>query len=1470
MKKIISIILMISMVVSSLGINIAFAEVPANEEIKDSDVSLAESFSQTTSGTAISSYTIDKQTEEDGAYYYITISFENVPDKISALEFRWSSSPREFEEDEFYSLDRRDYFENSYLYNKIPLEGNKKTVSFCLSGSDLANNYLYAQYRDTDGKAVKLYTDASSAPKVPESIKVSSPVIDWQGWSTADDNTKWEIAYNNLDKVTDTVTVFEMFKKLDLFKEKDIKANGSHSLRYRFPTAAFYEIQANKNTYTQTSDFKENMERALFFTAVNDYGLFGLDLSKYAELIGKFNYSDFNVLTENQKLAAATVLRLYNDYATEERDEIYPYTSYDDFYDFYERVIDSVKTADYEDVDKFTDGTKSVPVGSKKTIANFKSADADEKVIFDSDKPENLRAGTELTIDDGEIHGIKYGTSNVSYLRISTKQGEYGKILGYSILSLKATDMNFKPAYSYRQEAGRNNMMMIVFTKPMNVSIGDVMNLNSFAQELKIGDNTVDISEGKVEWITKQVAKVTFKDTYVKEGDILSLKFNDIKIADELESIKDVVMTTEPSVADTYRPVGKIIPVSGNVNSLQVVFNELIPASSQTTVPSEAIINITLIEENGDTQDITSKAVSLSWNLRDGNGRSQMTISFNEDISVGDTDYFTINYTDKIKDYSGNIVDSRPKSIVIGGGFVAIKDYVYMDEGTASILDNIRNQSGGKTPKIAISSSSDESYDSSFDYFYNNAVVQAAYGFALRGMEPVIAEITADSYTNTAVVDSTVEHYSECSGMFGPGGDQAMNSRAYLNDDGSDTIQMRAMRQIFHSGGVISGSSAGDHSQSNPMLNGGDSTTAITENRITTNKITEYKTAVSDGTPLIMKGFGFASDYGLTDSHVDIRGRLGRIIVALKHLQDLGITEQIDKTKGIENGIGIGVDENTSITIIDGIGEVHGSSGVMISDISGASFPQSSIFAARNVRLSYLTSGDKYDFNTKAVISTKPLAQESNIEQIPSGNIFPNRDDSSRTEGPEALIKNLIQSTAKSNYGRDKTNDIITAVFNKDSNTRAYYKSNTEFTVSQLIMNIDTFDKLDEMTVRSESPGNPEDISSGNNNTGAVSKEIIGGNLIITINEIKDKYAAEVTGKELNELIKSKGNVIEFTTPLGVYSLPADIESIIPGFESLIKENKLELSDIIIELSIEVNKDKKISSIIDNAIGLDKLTGSPVDFTLKIIDGKTKKHLAEITQFNSYIARTIILPENIKKLPEFYAVFKVDEKNSELIPVPHRAYYENGRWNIKIISNTNSVYAAAENHVSFNDINDEFWAKEYIEASASKMLVKGVGNSMFHPESKITKADFVRMIVNIFPVDNISELTESYKDVTANKAYYDIILKAKSAGYLEDFNTDYFNPEAAITREEMASIIAGALKNTALINYVSKEELIFKDIHDADKKYSDSIETVISMGIMNGTGQEYFAPKGLATRAQAATVQYRIFNLLIELINKLD
>lgn len=105
-----------------------------------------------------------------------------------------------------------------------------------------------------------------------------------------------------------------------------------------------------------------------------------------------------------------------------------------------------------------------------------------------------------------------------------------------------------------------------------------------------------------------------------------------------------------------------------------------------------------------------------------------------------------------------------------------------------------------------------------------------------------------------------------------------------------------------------------------------------------------------------MPAFGFINF--TVDTHFNARGRLGRIVPVLMDLKQ---------------GFGMGIDENTSIFYENGLGTVYGWNGVTFADITNA-FPVSlTYFSIRNVTVSYLTQGDKFDFKTRKVISSKNI-----------------------------------------------------------------------------------------------------------------------------------------------------------------------------------------------------------------------------------------------------------------------------------------------------------------------------------------------------------------------------------------------------------------------------------------------------------------------------------------------------------------
>lgn len=1058
MKKIISVFLTLAMLFTCFGMNVAFADEPGPASVSPDQALLVDE-----PGPSDPAVSVTGQYDDNG-YYFLKIKFQNAPDQLDSLELG-------LEEDSMYELDRFDQFSYCDIYNKMKSEDGAKTIYVCLSKSTADTLYYKAA---ADGGDV-----ISGSVTVP-ALKKAENGLDWTGYSAysvGQDTEKIEMIRKNLSEADTITEASDVLEKYNALRNNAVSFNSSHGMAYRYPAVVLYESLAGNFDVDAAAAFEGEMQKTLFFTIFNDSLYFGEPLSATMNLLEKYDlaaagHKSFRSLSDDQKLAAATALRLYNGYSTEERDEIGPFITLGGFYKMYDEVLSSVESASGTGLKGFQDGTAAVDVGKSKKI-DVPAASGDEMVIFDTTNADRLKAGDGYETADGVIHGIQDGWAKIVCVKVSTAKGSEGEILSYDVIPLQAVDPSLPVAYSYRQEAGKIDMMMVVFPKPMDVTPvppdgtpGDgsgIWSLDKLAASLKVGETSVDLASGQVEWITDQIAKVTFPETDIKEGETITLDFIDsvrLKEKDPLGSqltLGDRLLVTAPTVADNIGPVGKIVTKTDSAEKLEVIFNELIPGELQTAVPSDALKKITLYGEDGTAmKEFTAADLEdLTWSQRDG--RDVMTIHFPSALTVGKTDYFKIDYTGYIKDYSGNAIDSRPKAMPIGGGMNEPANSFTLGKGTMEILDGIREAAGGKTPKVAVTSSSDIGYQSCMDYFMS-VKLQAAYGFALMGMEPVMGGITVDTYDNPEIIDQTVKSFEDCTGMFGPGGDQAMNTRSYLKDDGSDTEQMRGMRQIYYSGGVVSGSSAGDHSLSNPMLNGGESSEAIRYNRVEFSSADDWTAVSSDYVPLITPGFGFLKDYGLTDSHVNTRGRLGRIIVALKHIPEdaplLTKVSGIQVTPGIEKGIGIGVDEDTALLVVGNTGRVLGTSGVMVSDISGANFPDTKMFTATNVRLSYLTSGDTYNFDTKAVTSSKPRAQETKMTLSPSEDIFPTSLADAVETGPEALMRDLIRSTAVSNYGEDSDNGDVVLTFKKDADTKGYYASDDAFTVSKMKLNI--------------------------------------------------------------------------------------------------------------------------------------------------------------------------------------------------------------------------------------------------------------------------------------------------------------------------------------------------------------------------------------------------------------------------------
>lgn len=193
---------------------------------------------------------------------------------------------------------------------------------------------------------------------------------------------------------------------------------------------------------------------------------------------------------------------------------------------------------------------------------------------------------------------------------------------------------------------------------------------------------------------------------------------------------------------------------------------------------------------------------------------------------------------------------------------------------------------------------------------------------------------------------------------------------------------------------------------------------------------------------------------------------------------------------------------------------------------------------------------------------------------------------------------------------------------------------------------------------------------------------------------------------------------------------------------------------------------------------------------------------------------------------------------------------------------TNVSIARTHAAQTFDDLNSVLWAKKSIEYLAGRDIIKGksINPNLFAPNDKITRAEFINLVVISLQFNKTPVGT--FEDVKPEHWFYKNVMIAKNMGIVSGMGNNLFYPNEPIKREDMAVILARALK-------ISGTPLPDYDLSILNK-YSDrniiSDYALIAMAllngekIINGKSSTLLAPKDYATRAEAAVMIYNILS----------
>ncbi|OMC78876.1 hypothetical protein BK125_08455 [Paenibacillus odorifer] len=358
----------------------------------------------------------------------------------------------------------------------------------------------------------------------------------------------------------------------------------------------------------------------------------------------------------------------------------------------------------------------------------------------------------------------------------------------------------------------------------------------------------------------------------------------------------------------------------------------------------------------------------------------------------------------------------------------------------------------------------------------------------------------------------------------------------------------------------------------------------------------------------------------------------------------------------------------------------------------------------------------------------------------------------------------------------------------------------------------------------------------------------------IGANSKSDVIVGELNGQMVKNM---QGNqaILEIKAGNATFTLPAQQINIDALNEQIGKS--VALQDIKIQIEISAPTADKVKALEAAAQkGSFSLVSAPVNFTARGIYGDKS---IELSQFNTYVKRTIAIPEGMDPNKITTGVY-VDSEGS-VHHVPTKVVVIDGKYFATINSLSGGTYSVIWHPLEFSDVANH-WAKEAVNDMGSRLVIEGTGSGQFTPDQAITRAEFAAIVVRGLGLE-MEQAATPFSDVKTTDWYNSAINTAFTYQLINGFEDGMFRPDEHITREQAMLIIAKAMKITALqtkLSVQSADVLLapFTDSSEVSNWAISGVTDTLQAGIIMGRSSKGLAPKDDMTRAEVAEIVKRL------------
>lgn len=268
-----------------------------------------------------------------------------------------------------------------------------------------------------------------------------------------------------------------------------------------------------------------------------------------------------------------------------------------------------------------------------------------------------------------------------------------------------------------------------------------------------------------------------------------------------------------------------------------------------------------------------------------------------------------------------------------------------------------------------------------------------------------------------------------------------------------------------------------------------------------------------------------------------------------------------------------------------------------------------------------------------------------------------------------------------------------------------------------------------------------------------------------------------------------------------------------------------------------------------------EIAGTVYDITLKL------KHGGQVIDINRVDGGVeVSLPYNRGADADLIGVYYYNEENNVWEYAGGRV--DAAKRTVTVTLEHLSKYAVLAYSKSFIDVPSNHWVARTLEVLAAKRIINGTSDTHFTPNGQTTRAEFTALLVRALGLTDAAS-SVPFDDVRAGEWYANEVAIAYKAGLVSGVSETEFDPNAKITREQMALLLVRAYEyNKGGIAATGQETAELKDGSSISSWAVEGVSKAIAAGLMQGKGNGIFDSASDANRAETAQA---VLNLINEL-----